>query len=942
MASAPNNPRDTPAMRQYAKFKALYPDCLLLFRIGDFYELFDDDAVKASKALGLTLTQRTAGVPMAGMPYHQLELYLRRLVAQGIRVAVADQTQDAEEAKEAKEKGTGSGIIERAVTRVLTPGTLVDEALLADDKACTLGAVCFPAIDRVAPESVACVALVELSTGVFTVLAVPAAQLADELVRRGVSELLYPETGDGQAPGRISGVLRALGIAGTPQPQWHFRIAEAGESLRQQFGVTTLGGFDLAADDPLIPAAGAIIRYLRATQAPDADPAKSALRHLRPPKRHVSGEQLLLDAASLRALEIDRTLRSGSNPLDSSVAGSLMGVFCHSGSGRSLCRTSMGKRLLREWLVSPPSRLEAVLSRQRAVASLVEDRKLAAELAAAIDPVQDVARIAGRVALGRSTPRDLVALGKSLGQVGRVAEVIRDVPALASRRASVTAVAGVLEPIAAEIRRLCVDEPPGHLREGGLIRDGVDPALDEARMLKDRAGQWLAEYQAKLVGEHNLPSLKVGYNKVFGYFIELPKGQAQRAPAEFSRRQTLTNAERYITPELKEFEDKTTSASARALEREQLLFDQLCDRAAAVLEPISAFGQVIAELDVLLCFADKATARRWVKPSMVEHPVLDIAGGRHPVLDELLAGEFVPNDVRLGVRRDSTGTIAEQGESGPTLGLITGPNMAGKSTYIRQTALLVLLAHAGSFVPADSATIGICDRIFTRIGADDALHAGQSTFMVEMTETAGILNNATGSSLVILDEIGRGTSTLDGLSLAWAIAEDLATPRPERACPRSLFATHYHELTRLAEQLPQIVVNLQVAVREVGDQIIFLHRIIDGRADRSYGVHVARLAGVPARVVSRASELLETLSVQQEGVGQATTPGTSTVAGGSRGRAAALEVKPRRAKGDGQLALFTEYVSHPVVGELEKLKLDDLTPMKAFDELRRLRGLLEQ
>jgi len=921
----PNNPRDTPAMRQYARFKAAHPDCLLLFRIGDFYELFDDDAVRASKLLGLTLTQRTAGVPMAGMPYHQLETYLRRLVAQGVRVAVADQVQDAADAQ--------GGLIERAVTQVLTPGTLVDDALLADDRACTLAAVAFPSLENTEPNTVACVALVEVSTGAFTVLSLPAAQLADELARRGVSELIYGQTADGNPPERLAAALRALAIAGTGQPQWHFRMAEATEALCQQFGVTTLGGFDLGTADPLIPAAGAIVRYLRATQAPDADPTKAALKHLRPPKRESAGECVLLDAASLRALEIDRTLRSAQSPLESSIAGSLVGVFttgggAPGGSGRSLCRTGMGKRLLRDWLVRPPCKLQAVLARQSAVATLVEDRKLAGELAQAVEPVQDVMRIGARVALARSTPRDVVALGRSLQQAAVLEQLLAQVPALAARRAVVRAVLGALGPLAAEIVRTCVEAPPAHLREGGLVRDGVDAALDEARLLKDNAGQWLAKYQAELVGKHNLPSLKVGFNKVFGYFIELPKGQTSRAPAEFSRRQTLTNAERYITPELKEFEDKTTTATTRAVDREQLIFSNLCDKAATVLEPIGLFGQTVAELDVLLCFADKAVARRWVKPRMCEEPVLEITGGRHPVLDEVLMGQFVPNDVSLGVAdgeaSDEPGVSAK---TGPALALITGPNMAGKSTYIRQTALLVLLAHAGSFVPADSATVGMCDRIFTRIGADDALHAGQSTFMVEMTEAAGILNNATGRSLVVLDEIGRGTSTLDGLSLAWAITEDLATARPDRPCPRTLFATHYHELTQLAELMPGAVKNLQVAVREHGDAIVFLHRIIAGRADRSYGVHVARLAGVPQRVVRRAGELLETLSVQQQDHGAELRRSEP--------------VRRAKAKADGgQMALFTEYVPHPAMTELEQIDLAALSPMQAFDTLRKLREMI--
>jgi DNA mismatch repair protein MutS len=449
----------------------------------------------------------------------------------------------------------------------------------------------------------------------------------------------------------------------------------------------------------------------------------------------------------------------------------------------------------------------------------------------------------------------------------------------------------------------------------------VDAELDEARQLATDSTTWLAQYQARLVAEHQLPSLKVGYNKIFGYYIELPKAQAARAPAEFSRRQTLTGAERYITPELKEFEDKVTTARSRALAREQALFDGLIALAAGALDPITRFADAASQVDVLLALADKAHTRRWVKPEMTLEPVLRIEQGRHPVLDELLEGTFVPNDVALG------------GDQA-TLALITGPNMAGKSTFIRQVALITLLAHAGGFVPADKAHIGLTDRIFTRIGADDALHAGQSTFMVEMVETAGILHHAGPRSLVVLDEIGRGTSTLDGLSLAWAIAENLAgaaepakpaakKARPPAATgpgPRTLFATHYHELTRLQEQFPGRVTNLQVAVREWGEQIVFLHRIIAGRADRSYGLHVAKLAGLPAGVVARAREVLDSLSVEHAADARAERAASS-----------------RRPADDSQMGLFTQYLSHPAVDRLREMKIESLTPLQAFDELRALK-----
>jgi len=912
------DPRQTPAMQQYYRFKRLHPECVLFFRIGDFYEMFDDDAVRVSKALGLTLTQRTEGVPMCGVPFHQLEVYLRRAIDAGFRVAVAEQVQDPKEAK---------GVIERAVTRVVTPGTLVDESLLRDDASSRLGAVCFlESGDR--PR--AAVAVADLSTGQFTVFESSYDALADELARRSVTELLYADTATGEPPPRIKTILTALSLAGTPQPAWHFRLAEARDALAQQFGVATLAGFGLAEDEPVVQPAGAVVRYLQQTQrseetAGQPGSRRPTLAHLAPPRKEEPGGYLLIDATTLRSLEVLRTLRGGD------VAGSLAGVFVDPGpahgGGWGGCRTAMGRRLLRDWLCRPLADAAAITARQRAVSTLVEDRRTAAALAAALSQVQDVTRIAARLALARLTPRDLVALGRSLAQVGALHEAVENAPALAAYADALASVADALAPVAKQITEMCKDSPPQHLREGGLIRDGVDPELDEARRLQHEAGSWLSEYQARMIAEHNLPGIKVGYNKVFGYYIELTKAQARSAPASFVRKQTLTNAERYTTAELKEFEDKVTTAEARAIERETVLFNRLCDQAAAVIPAIGSFANVCAELDVLNCFAAKAAHRGWTCPQIVEEPVLEIMQGRHPVLDEILASGFVPNDVTLGRADDGGG-------KGPALALITGPNMAGKSTFIRQTALLVLLAHAGSFIPAERAVVGLTDRIFSRVGADDALHAGQSTFMVEMTETARILHHATPRSLIILDEIGRGTSTLDGLSLAWAIAEHLASPSGQEPGPRTLFATHYHELTDLEERLPGRVKNLHVAVREWGDSIVFLHRILPGRTDQSYGIHVAKLAGVPASVIDRARRVLDSLAVHHV---DATPAGEAGPSPARRGKGSRLHVP--RDVGNGQLSLFTEYLSHPAVDALREVKLDVMSPLEAFDLLRRLKDL---
>lgn len=938
-------------MRQYAAFKRRHPDCVLLFRIGDFYEMFDDDAVTVSRALGLTLTQRTEGVPMAGVPFHQLENYLRRLIRQGFRVAVCDQVEDAKEAK---------GIVARAVTRVVTPGTLVDESLLDDAAPSRLGAAAFVGEGEEAP---AAAAVVELSTGSFELLSAPGGALADELTRRGVTELLYAASADpgGPPPARMQRVLSAMGLPGVGRPAWHFRALEGREVVLEQFGASTLAGFGLADDDPALGAAGALLRYLRETQATDPDaPAepgrtRPTLAHLRPPRREDPADWCVVDATSLRALEVERPIRAVAPGVEAGSGGagdgSLLGLFLGvSGQG---CRTAMGKRLLREWLCRPLARLESIRARQAGVAVLVEDRRTAAALAAALDGIQDVPRISARIALRRATPRDVVGLGRALGRLAGLREAIVGAAALARERAELDAVTPVLAPVGERIARLCVETPPAHLRDGGLIRDGVDPALDEARLLQTDAAAWLAAYQGELVARHALPGIKVGYNKVFGYYIELTAAQARAAPDAFSRVQTLKNAERYTTPELRDFERRVTTARARAVERERELFEALCDQAAAALDALHRFADAAARLDALGGLADRAVRGRWVRPVIIEEPRLSIRGGRHPVLEEVLGSGFVPNDIDLGAggppgdwtepgaaRAGDGGSGADAADAGVSgdasagarLALITGPNMAGKSTFIRQTALIALLAHAGSFVPADRATVGLVDRIFTRVGAEDALHAGQSTFMVEMIETARILHHATARSLVILDEIGRGTSTLDGLSLAWAIAEHLASGGPGRAdgggAPRTLFATHYHELTELEERLPGRVRNLHVAVREWGEEIVFLHRILPGRSDRSYGIHVARLAGLPRSVTQRAREVLESLAVHHHGPA------------GAGGGAPARE--PGAPPDDGQFRLFTEYLPHPALDRLREVKLDALTPLEAFDELRRLRALLER
>ena len=850
-SKAPKNPWSTPAMQQYRSMKEAHPECVLFFRMGDFYEMFDEDARVVSKAIGITLTQRGNGLDMAGVPYHAAEGYLRRMVDQGFRVAVCEQLEDPAEAK---------GVVKRGVTRVVTPGTLVDEFLLDETKTNLLGAV-------QSDGTTVYIATTELSTGTFELHQCPLHGLGDTLERLGLSEVVISEDDE-----VLQQQATRFGVAVTTRPAWMFALDEATTVLQKQFIVTTIEGFGLTKEDARIGPAGALLGYLIQTQAGD-----SSLPHLRPPNLVSNDSIVTLDATTIRSLEIDQTMKSHT------TEGSLLWVM-------QRCHTAMGKRLLRKWLCEPLANKDAIEKRQSVVTKFVCDGEMLRKIQTLLDQVQDVARIAGRVSMGRVTPRDIVALGKSIDLCGNLATLL-DSPETEHIQTALESLSNSLVPLGKTIGERCNDSPPAHMREGGLFRDGFDLQLDEARVLQRDAGTWLSSYQSDLTENTGISTLKVGFNKVFGYYIEVSHAQSSRVPDTFTRKQTLKNAERYITPELKEFENKVLSAESKALTREHELFSELCLQISSHISSIATYADTIATLDTLACFANTAKLFGYIKPQLVDESIIEIKNGRHPVLDRLLQEKFVPNDCSL---------------TSESLALITGPNMAGKSTYIRQIALITLLAHTGSFVPAESATIGMVDRIFTRVGASDELHAGQSTFMVEMVETANILNNATKKSLVILDEIGRGTSTLDGLSLAWAIAESLSIS----GC-RTLFATHYHELTTLADH-NDATTNLHVTVREWQDDIVFLYGIKEGRTDRSYGIHVAKIAGVPDGVVKRANELLETLSVhtQQASVESSQQPAAP------------------------QMSLFTEYLPSPLVDELKNIDINSLSPMEAFDLLR--------
>ena len=860
----------SPAMRQYRQFKDQHPGYVLFFRMGDFYEMFWDDARVCSRVLGVALTSRNKGspdeIPMAGVPFHAVEGYLRKMIAAGHRVALCEQMEDPSSAK---------GVVRREVVRLMTPGTLTDDALMDGRADNHLAAVAF-GITK-ADGYRAALAWVELSTGACVALSGTEAQVLDEAARLRPAEVLVPEQPSGQ-PHPIGARLTAAGLKSvTPRPGWQFTPHHAREQVQRQWGVRGTGGFGFADDDPAVLATAAVLSYLEETQK------AAGTAHLRPLRRHSVDDFLAIDPASWRSLEIDRTVRTGG------TEGSLL-------SAVDRTRTPMGARTLRQWLRYPLRDAEHIAARQSAVAALLASPSTLADITSALDGVCDVERIVGRVAVGRAGPRDLAALARCVANLPAFLAKLAGLPAAADVAPDLVALAPFCAAQAEYLQSAVRSDPAPHLREGGVIAAGFDAELDRLSALATNSQQWLAEYQAKLSADANIPSLKVGYNKVFGYYIEVTNTHKDKAPAAWTRKQTTTTSERYITAELKDFESEALGARDKAIGLEQQLFEQVRQALLPHVATYQELAHAIARVDVLSSLAALAADRRYCRPTITDDRTLAIVDGRHPVLEQQLGPEFVANDV----------TFAE----GDSLQLITGPNMAGKSTFIRQVALITLLAQVGSYVPAKSCTVGLADRLFTRIGASDELHGGQSTFMVEMTETANILNNATDRSLVVLDEIGRGTSTLDGLSLAWAIAEHIASGL---GC-RTLFATHYHELTDLADRFTGVK-NLNVAVREWEDTVIFLHRIVEGGTDRSYGIHVARLAGVPKDVLDRARQLLGELAVQHV----------------ARPKVSGRRLRAER--NDNQMPLFVDPAVE-LMQALATVDADHLSPMAAFELLR--------
>ncbi len=787
---------ESPLMQQYRDVKARYPNAVVLFRIGDFFELFNADAEVAARVLGLAVTSRDKTIPMAGFPHHALDAHVRKLVQAGHAVAVCDQV------------GEGDGLLRREVVRVLTPGTVTEDELLDPKRANNLAAV-WPHGERVG------LAWADLSTGDFHAADVDWPRLADELGRVAPSECLRSE----DAPERLVELLDTIlpGVAVTARPGWNFDPETARAALFRHFRVRTADGFGFTDEQPCLCAAGALLLYLQ-------EACKAGLGHLRRPRPHRPDGFLMLDEVTRRSLELTRTLRDGKRE------GSLLAMM-----DRTV--TPMGARLLQESLLAPLTDRQAIDARLDAVAEFVEAHALRHQARDLLAQAADLHRLSARAGTGRASPRDLAAVARTLRLLPPLGEK------LASCRAKLLGeLARHLDPcreLAELLETTLAADAPADPRQGGVIRDGHDARLDELRETARAGKEWITRFQAQEATRTGISALKVGYTQVFGYYLEVPRAQAKRVPGHYQRKQTLKNAERYVTPELKAWEEQILSAEEELRQREQELFAELRDRVAAQAGRLQRAGDVLARVDVLAALAELAAARDYCRPELTNEPVLDIREGRHPVLDQMLPpGTVVPNDVHFG---------PQDGR----LWLITGPNLSGKSTFIRQAALLTLMAQVGSFVPAKKARVGIADRIFTRVGAQDDLGRGQSTFLVEMTEAANILNNATARSLVILDEIGRGTSTFDGLSLAWAITEYL---HDQIGC-RALFATHYHELARLADRLGGLR-NYNVLVREGDGDIVFLHKIAPGSADKSYGIHVARLAGVPREVLDRAEQVL--------------------------------------------------------------------------------------
>lgn len=861
----------TPAMKQFHHFKEKYPDAILFFRMGDFYETFYEDARTCSRVCGLTLTSRSKGenpIPLAGLPYHAIDGYMKKMLQAGYKVAVCEQVENPKTAK---------GVVKRDVVRIVTPGTLTDDMLLNAKEDNFLCAV------SLGKNSAAAISWVDISTGHFFALQIAEDKLLDELLRLCPSECLIAdrrgELFEAETRKLAKEITQLTQATVTERPAWYFDPYQAKQKLLKHFKTATLEGFGIIDGEEIIRPAGAIIEYLNETQ-------KTTLGHIRALKKISRKNFLQIDQATLRSLEILRTIRTETQK------GSLLNCIDQTLSG-------MGGRMFRNWLCMPLCDKDAVILRQDAIEEMLESATKLAEIRRLLSSIADLERIAARIGTFRAGPKDLVALAATLRQIPLLKNILQTFKAdtalyLAKSCDDMPELTTLLE-------KAIEPECPSHLRDGGVIRSVFNNELDQLRLISKDGQSWLRSYQKSQAQKTGIANLKIGYNRVFGYYIEINHSASDKVPPDYIRKQTIKNAERYITEELKKYESSALDAREKALELEVRLFEQIRTETAKYIPRLQALADALAQIDCLSALAFLAKRRNYIRPIITTEKKLYIKEGKHPVLAETLGSEFVPNDVELN-------------EKEAEMFIITGPNMSGKSTYIRQVALLVLMAQAGSFIPAEQAEIGLVDRIFTRVGASDELVRGQSTFMVEMTETANIINNATDRSLVILDEVGRGTSTYDGLALAWAITEHIAT---KTRC-RTLFATHYHELTELAELFSNIR-NCNVVVREWMDEVVFLHKILTGGTDKSYGIHVAKLAGVPKSIIERSKEILAELEItfQKEATGQHLA-------------------KHKTKQTDTDLLFVQKHKS--ILDKLSATDIDNLTPIEAINLLNQIKN----
>jgi DNA mismatch repair protein MutS len=862
----------TPMRKQYLEIKRRHPDAIVLFRLGDFYETFDEDAKVVAQVCDIVLTSRPVSkkqrIPMAGVPHHAVESYIAKLINAGHKVAIADQM-GSEPVK---------GLMAREVSRVITPGTVVEPELLEEKRNNYLASL-------VVEENRAGLAYVDITTGEFATTQFEGREALEsslqELARIQAAECLVPE-GAKPAPDLSGGGGETVTYF-TTYDAWRFEVGNARQALLDHFRVATLQGYGCDGLPLAVGAAGAIVQYLSETQ-------KAALDHLESLSTYSTSEFMTLDTATRRNLELTQTIRGRR------VQGTLLGVL-------DATATPMGGRLLHRWLNQPLLDVERLNRRLDAVQALHSRGPLRAELTNLFKGLRDLERLANRVVQGVVGPRELLTLRQSLGVVLSIRETLAE---LANEEAVWSELVEQLDPcqeVVSLIEQAIDEEAPAVLSSGGVIAPGFSSELDDITSSAREAKQWVAGLEGRERERTKIKSLKVGYNKVFGYYLEVTKPHLDKVPEEYIRKQTLVNSERFITPELKEYETLILNAEERTTDLEAAIFRQVCQQVSEQASRILDTARAVAHVDVYLSLAEVAANNRYVRPVLAEHEEIEIVAGRHPVVELTQREEpFVPNDLRLA---------PEQGQ----IIVLTGPNMSGKSTYLRQVALIVLMAQMGSFVPADEARIGVVDRIFTRIGAQDEISAGQSTFMVEMVETANILHHATDRSLLILDEIGRGTSTYDGISIAWAVVEYIHNHPRLRA--KTLFATHYHELTELAELLPRVR-NYNVAVAEEGDNVVFLRKIVPGGADRSYGIHVAELAGLPKAVIGRAEEILRKLE-----------EGSTRVPGDVKSDSSAQ-----------QLPLF-RMASHPVLEKLTELDLTTMTPLEALNKLYELQQTIQ-